>query len=322
MNFYLAVTKSCNMRCKYCYVPEYNKKVDGDIDAYAIKNTKLLISKLIESHIEIGRVLLHGAEPLILQPETIMELHRVIYGDRKAMLGMQTNGLNMTKDYLEKLDKDKIALSVSLDGYKELNDKNRPNSYDRVLANIKTAISMGFKIALLCVITKDTVANADRFFKWVKTLPALTKVTYKFIHGDESMVLSTSEQILFTKKAIESGTENSLQFLRKDICINNGNDCVWYEFDMDGGVYSCNKQYSEEGKFADWKKEDIQEIIRKRVLFFDDYEISSECKECELYHVCRGGCPTDRIGSKSVDCEARRYLYNYRRHLGKPILHL
>ncbi len=315
MNFYLGVTKVCNMRCKYCYVPEINKNQYKEVEQKAIQGTKDLIEKLKNEKEQIGNVVLHGAESTVLSPAAISKIVDMIIEVKfqpKRRVSIQTNGIALTKDYLLKLDKNKLKIGFSIDGFEKLHNINRPNSYYKAMANLHTAHNMGFEVSVLSVISKDTIKNIDRFFQWfLKELPPLAASDFKFIHGDKSLVLSKDEQELFVSKCIEYGCVNSLQFMRSNICLNNGNSCEWYEFDMDGDIFSCNKEYGEK-PFANWKTDSVENIKRKRVLKFINKPIDKECYECRAFHRCKGGCPLDRDETdKSVDCAGRLKLYDY-----------
>ena len=318
MNFYLAITNQCNMSCKYCYVPKYNKNKPVD-DKLVVERTQQLVDKLQQAHVQIGAVVLHGAEPLLVAPETVMQLHEVLYKDTPRQLRIQTNGLNMTEEYLKKLDPERIGFSVSLDGYRTLNDKNRAH-YDKILRNIRTAKQLGFSVSVISVITKETICRIEQFMRWVQyMLQLVDRVTFKLVHGGGE--LSQTEQELLVDKAIQYKTARCFQFLRDGICLNAGNQCEWYEFDVDGRVYGCNKTFNDDECIGNWIDMSVQEILQKRAVQFAHEPVDSECLQCELYHVCRGGCPNDRVEEKSVDCYARKKLYQYRVEHNLPILH-
>ena len=233
MNFYISVAKTCNTRCKYCYVPEYNKNNREMIDKRAVDGIRELIKKLRSSGEEIGTVTLHGAEPTTLSAEAIAKITDIVWGSMprysRHRIGMQTNGINCTEEYLSKLDPKKNAIGFSIDGPKVIHNKYRLDTYDTVFANMMTAYNMGFSISVLSVITKETVKYADDFFQWVTTrLPKGISVTFKFLHGDEESVLSKEEQELFIDYCIEYKCTRALQILRNNICILGGNECEWY----------------------------------------------------------------------------------------------
>ncbi len=321
MNIYFGVTKQCNMRCKYCYVPEYNKNEHENIDLKAIQGTQRFLKKIRDEQQPLHQVSLHGAEPTILSPKTLALIVNMFYSHTRIKVGMQTNGQNLTKEYLELLDPSKTSIGFSIDGYEKLHDENRPHSYKKALENLKTAIEMGFSVSVLSVISKETIKNVDKFFAWIKfELPQLNRLVFKFIHSDEENNLNKEEQELFIDKCIENDCQKPLQVLKQKICLTSGNDCMWYEFDIDGSTYACNKTYNKEGAFANWHNEEFFKIRNKRIHLFRDDFIDEECINCEAYSFCKGGCPSDRLQGISVDCHARKYLYKYRKEKGLNIL--
>jgi radical SAM protein with 4Fe4S-binding SPASM domain len=218
---------------------------------------------------------------------------------------MQTNGINLDSSYLKFLPT--MRLGFSIDGYRDLYKIYRGNHYDRVIDNLKTANAMGFKTSVLSVITKDTVKNADKFMQWCMEIKdyGVDIHTFKYIHGSDE--LNKEDQESFVDKCIEYEMVKSLQFAKKNICINKGNDCLYYEFDIDGSVYACNKDYGT-GGFANWKEDDIKIIKEKRLNKYIDTKLDDQCKDCPVWLSCKGGCPADRNEGIAIDCYSRLYF--------------
>ncbi len=162
----------------------------------------------------------------------------------------------------------------------------------------------------------------DDFFRWFRTeLPPLKNSAFKFIHGDDTVSLNKEEQELFTKKCIKENCTTSLQFLRKGMCMNNGNDCSWYEFKSDGGVVSCNKDFSN-AHLGNWKTDKISDIKVNRAKRFANMALNDECAKCDVLMYCKGGCPLDREDNGlSHDCYARKTLFKHNIDNGLDILH-
>jgi uncharacterized protein len=72
-------------------------------------------------------VIFHGGEPLLAGPETLSDMARTIRAAISCQIhfGLQTNGLLLNEDALKLLAAENIAVSLSLDGPKNVNDKHR-----------------------------------------------------------------------------------------------------------------------------------------------------------------------------------------------------
>lgn len=74
-------------------------------------------------------VIFHGGEPLLAGAESIAafarELREAVGPETEINIGLQTNGLLLTRQVLEVFEEERIAVSLSLDGPKETNDLHR-----------------------------------------------------------------------------------------------------------------------------------------------------------------------------------------------------
>jgi uncharacterized protein len=74
-------------------------------------------------------VIFHGGEPLLAGGESIVafakELRAAVGSGTEIDIGLQTNGLLLTKEVLKVFEEENIAVSLSLDGPKETNDRHR-----------------------------------------------------------------------------------------------------------------------------------------------------------------------------------------------------
>lgn len=144
----LQITQDCNFRCSYCpYTSNIgnnrlhqNKKMD-------IETAKKAIDFLEEhsadsTSINIG---FYGGEPL-MEYEMIKEL--IAYAEQKFIMKdlsftMTTNGSLLSREKIEFFSKHKMNITISLDGIKEINDKNRvfansdKGTFDYVIKNLK-----------------------------------------------------------------------------------------------------------------------------------------------------------------------------------------
>lgn len=142
----LQITQNCNLRCSYCvYSGKYqnrehsNKKMSIDV---AKKGIDFLINHSSDSD-EIG-IGFYGGEPL-LEFEMIKEC--IEYAEKRAegknlILSLTVNGTLLNGEIAEYFQKHRIYTMVSLDGPKEVHDKNRKfsdgrGSFDVIYNNLK-----------------------------------------------------------------------------------------------------------------------------------------------------------------------------------------
>lgn len=143
----LNFTDACNLACKYCFVaqqPHYmtldiaKQSVDFLIKNLRIKKDKRLIEKTSKSDITF-----FGGEPTLMWDSIIVPLTKYIKEKypNEIDLSMTTNGTLLNKERIDFLYENNIPILLSIDGYKDTQDFNRPcqnneSSFDLIIKNI------------------------------------------------------------------------------------------------------------------------------------------------------------------------------------------
>ncbi|MBF0275175.1 MAG: radical SAM protein [Nitrospinae bacterium] len=152
---FLNVTNRCNIKCTYCYGDYYNRK-ERDFSAEELLG-------LIDDFAAMGTrsIYLSGGEPLLRK-----DIGAVINAVKnKGMLCfINTNGILLPEKIEEVRNVD--ALTISLDGDQEVNDKNRgEGSFEKTIKGIDAAYKSGIKFALNTVVSKDSLNSIDYILK-------------------------------------------------------------------------------------------------------------------------------------------------------------
>lgn len=147
----LGVTENCNLRCKYCifsgnyedFRTHANNTMPLDIALKSVDKFMNYINKWIEfSPEKLPIISFYGGEPL-LNYDLIKEIVKYVQSKKfNTMYSITTNGTLLNDEIIKFLVDNNFIISVSIDGDKEINDKNRvfPNnvgSFDIVFNNIK-----------------------------------------------------------------------------------------------------------------------------------------------------------------------------------------
>ncbi|TAL68438.1 MAG: radical SAM protein [Bacteroidetes bacterium] len=340
LNMYFATHQTCNLMCRYCYIPEEIRKSPRTKDIQIIDALKLFIAKVEFDGFKIGTFCLHGSEPSLMNAETMCEIvesvnqHWTKNNVNGLNVSIQTNGIRFTKEYLNILKQNlenpkKLRISFSIDPPKKVHDYLRNNSYNKVIENMDEALKTGFPVGILCVVSNETFKYMEEFGKWLKfynnmalTIGNPYKIKFKFATG--IFALNENEMEKFSNFLLESDLLRFTQILTPGYCIQRGNECIWYEFDIFGNCYSCNKAYNNEGIFANWKKESFETIVNKRRnLYISEYQ-NSDCAECDYELLCNSGCSLDRhyegkMRGKALECTLIRTVFSESEKNGKHI---
>ena len=133
----LYMTEACNLNCIYCYEHIKGKAVMPlDIAQTGIKST---FERAIKEGIDYVEILFHGGEPFMAFPQ-IKEICEWLWAQTwptKYICYATTNGTlihGAIKDWLL-MNKEKFVIGLSLDGTREMHNRNRSNSYDKIDIN-------------------------------------------------------------------------------------------------------------------------------------------------------------------------------------------
>lgn len=319
------------MNCLYCYVPDSWRKQKKTGDKEILLALREFIGKVEREGYRIGRFCFHGSEPTLMSPEdlargaALLRAHWHRNGISQKAPAIQTNGLNLNRDYLEKLKKampeeSLMRIGFSIDPPAEVHDKYRNNSFEIVENNLNQAIEMGFPVSILSVVTADTLDRLDEFSSWTRKYLNLKnakgnpyKVKIKFATGSHGLDDSHVKEV--GKYMIENELLELVQILSPEYCLQSGNECRWYEFDIDGNCYSCNKSFGPDGSFANWRETSFDEITRLRSELFADEIMHEDCSKCPYEAFCSSGCPIDRfkqgpMAGKAHECSLIKMAYD------------
>jgi molybdenum cofactor biosynthesis enzyme MoaA/dTDP-glucose pyrophosphorylase len=150
----LNVADNCNMHCIYC--PPNGENLCQGNNEYDINAAKTLIKLAKQNHFKTVR--LTGGEPL-LKPKRLQILLEECSNSFERLV-LNTNGL-LLNDYFGWLEKYKnnLVLKISLDSIKsnEFAKLTTSNEFDKVTENIRTALTLGFKVEINTVLINQSL---------------------------------------------------------------------------------------------------------------------------------------------------------------------
>lgn len=158
----VSLTDKCNLRCHYCMPLDQTF-----MDEYRYLSSDEIISVVSElKTLGLEEVRLTGGEPLMRKafPEIVKKLSEL--GLKK--LSLTTNGIYLDK-YLELLKACRVFhLNISLDSLNPENFKRITfgNHFEKIISNIREAVSMGFVVKINAVIMKGI--NDQEILDFVK----------------------------------------------------------------------------------------------------------------------------------------------------------
>ncbi len=131
-NITLVLTHQCNLNCTYCYEHHKNNQTMSVEKAMEIIKKELYADDGVDT-IEFD---FFGGEPL-LEFDTIknvIEQVKLLEYDKNVIFFITTNGVPLNEERKQWLreNTDYLQVGLSLDGTKEMHNKNRSNSFDLI----------------------------------------------------------------------------------------------------------------------------------------------------------------------------------------------
>ncbi|MCI8872690.1 MAG: radical SAM protein [Lachnospiraceae bacterium] len=144
----LQLTQKCNLRCHYCV---YSEEKNLGTRSHSNKNmsyetAKKAIDFYMNHSVDCEEKVIgfYGGEPLLQFDliKRIIDYCNKTFRGHRILYTITTNGTLLTDEIIDFLVKNRVSITVSLDGPKEIHDKNRKyinneGSYDTVMKNLK-----------------------------------------------------------------------------------------------------------------------------------------------------------------------------------------
>ncbi len=160
-------TLRCNHQCIYCHSASRIGK-EGEYDM-TIETARKTVDFIFSTKAKSLKIEYQGGDAL-LNKKALKEFF--YYGTKKAKetgkkvkFSLVTNTTLLDQEMINWIKENKIGLTTSLDGPKEVHDKNRQyiggaGTYDDVVKNIKRCKEQGINIGALMVTTRHSLTKA------------------------------------------------------------------------------------------------------------------------------------------------------------------
>lgn len=125
----LQLTQNCNLRCKYCvYSGSYRNRTHTNkrMDFKTAKNAIDFYYKH-SSAADVARIGLYGGEPLLefALIKKVVSYSEALFNGKKLRFNMTSNATLLNEEIVDFLQTHNFDLMISLDGPKDIQDKNR-----------------------------------------------------------------------------------------------------------------------------------------------------------------------------------------------------
>ena len=320
----------CNMKCDYCfYCDEAKKRITKSYGFMTERTLKNVIRKTMLHADGMISYVFQGGEPTLRGLEFFEKVieYQKQYNKNRVYVSnaIQTNGYALNEEWAKFFKENHFLVGFSLDGTKENHDLYRHNTegegtYDRILKSINLMDAYGVDYNILTVVTKDTAEHISEIYKeyqtrgwdyqqYIACLDPLGeergKNPYALTPVQYGSFLIELFQIWYEdwkkkKQPYIRQFDNYIGILmgyQPESCDQRGSCGIQTVVEADGSVYPCDFYMLDEyylGNLNEHRIEDI-ERMRKEIEFIErSGKVSEECRKCQYYRICRGGCQRNR----------------------------
>lgn len=352
-NIIVCVTDECNLACKYCFAGCNKREINIDkindkfIEAIP-KYVKAIKKTCVDNDYNKTQVIFHGGEPLLIRTENYELLINQLQ-EFDIDYVMQTNGTIMNENIYEFIMYNGVRLGISIDGPREVHDANRvlkngKGSYELVQKTLDFLKEKKYNFSCLATITKNSIGNEEIIYNYFnkQELAFDFNPVFSVMESEEQEYLisqnayaefvinlfdiwfKSNDKLMIIKfNNIINSMVNGPAVIKSCDCNMNCSD-FFVAVDNCGDIYNCSRFVGHEKYIlSNVEKKDFSVscglkgiVDRHKIL------LGSDCKDCEIWEFCYGGCPYNaiekngNINSKDYFCEGKRKIY---KHINKEL---
>lgn len=325
----LKPTYGCNLSCKYCYLSSESKVFSFfDVD-FIIGVIDQIFDYCNTHHRQSLTLIWHGGEPLLWGIENYKKVFSHIednYKEYPYRNLLQTNLTLIDQDFIELFKRFNVRIGFSLDGPKELHNMQRvmrdgKGSFDRVFEKIQLCRDNSISIGCIVVATSAHLGRIKELYDFMNSNKLSFKVNPLFFSGEakknkESLGISVMQYADLCIELFDTmlddpncmiSNSNFVEIASSMIsgrvagCLL-GENCQgsFMAIAPNGSVFPCGRFCDKEyerfayGNLHESSFASIVKVINKSEIYHRfDFINKSNCRSCEFFSICHGGCLHD-----------------------------
>jgi uncharacterized protein len=337
----LAVAQKCNLGCTYCYAQQGG--FGGAPKDMPLDTARRAVDLLIDGAASGERVNLAflGGEPLanraVLRATTTYAVARAAARGVEVTFSLTTNGTLLTPDDAEFFEGHGFAVSISIDGPREVHDRLRPfksgrGSYDTVVRAVRPLLAGQRRMQVSARVTVTPGSLRLR-----ETLDELTALGFHAVGfspmlrsgagGDE---IGRAEVEPLLEAMIDCGLRTERALLRDERYpfanfltalreIHRGSHrpypcgagAGYFGVSADGDLAACHRFVGDDAGAMGRLETGVDRQAQARWLGDRHVHRQEPCRECWARYLCGGGCHHEVIGRGRPACRYIRGWLHY-----------
>lgn len=318
----LHVSHDCNLRCEYCFASTGDFGT-GHRMTMDIETAKKAIDFVIwrsgnRKNIEVD---FFGGEPLMAMDtvKATVEYARSLEKahNKNFRFTITTNGVLLSDENVEYINREMDNVVLSLDGRPEVNDRMRKTvggdgSYEVILPKFQKLVQgRGEKdYYLRGTFTRnnldfayDVIHIADQGFRHISMEPVVGSPDCSYVFQEEDLPRILAEYECLAAELLKRDDVNFFHFnvdLSQGPCVIKrmrgcGAGCEYVAITPSGDIYPCHQFVgNEEYKLGNLYDETFHMELSRKFAGLNIYT-RSDCKDCWARFYCSGGCSASNL---------------------------
>ncbi len=334
----------CNLRCRYCFYSGTEKLLEGRLDARKRAAATMpddilegMVGEFLSYRMRESVFCWQGGEPTLAGLDFFrrtVEL-QMKHGARGQVVGnaFQTNGILIDRDWAKFLAEYKFLVGLSLDGPRDVHEAMRGRSFGAVMRAAQLFRQFGVEFNILCVVSRANVRRGREVYRWY-VAHGFNNIQYipcRELKDDGGLTPEsiTAEEFgdflvgVFDEwwqrdigKVSERNIDSALAYYltgTPTMCTYQARCSDYLMIERGGEVFPCDFFGRPEwllGYLGERPMAEYLEQVREERFGKLKGQAAAECRECEWWAICHGGCPRDRAADgKSHYCEGYRKFF-------------
>ena len=334
----------CNLRCTYCFYCGTEEQFEGRLDparraAGTMSDGVLehMVREFLACRLPQSIFCWQGGEPTLAGLDffrRVVEL-QMKHGARGQVVGnaFQTNGVLIDRDWAKLLAEYKFLVGLSIDGPREIHETMRGKSFDAAMRAAQLLKQFGVEFNILCVVSRANVGRAAEVYRWFveRGFNNLQFIPCREMLDDHSLTPESITAQEFGEFLIsvfdqwwdggvgvvsERNIDSALGYYltgAPTMCTYQARCSDYLLIERGGEVFPCDFFGRPEwllGYLGDRPLVEYIEEAREEKFGLLKSEAAIECRDCEYWAMCHGGCPRDRRDDgKSHYCEGYKAFF-------------
>ena len=313
------VTNTCNLRCPYCFEDNKNK----------LKMSKETIEKVLDKCYQNYLKSNDGRYPFVVNffgGEPFLNFDVIEHGMKYAQekrynmtFGVTTNLTILTDHMIDIIEEYDLGLLISIDGIREIHNRNRCNSYDTVKANVKkltdrhlhhlmevrmtvmpedvdyllpsiqSIVDMGI-VNIAPVAVTDTHWTSEQYVKFEENLCKVWDWLIDIYNNNDN---KDNVSIKFIEDYLEKVLTLPLVESQNKVCMaGTKHSC---SIGVGGDILPCHQRHSVRDGYEKLLMGNILLDTEILDITFNEQTIQGafDCNQCIANGICKGGCPSE-----------------------------